>query len=218
MGGFCGYLATVAGLTGGADAAYIYEEKFNIKDLNQDVIAMAAKMSEGVERGLIIRNENANGNYNTEFIFRLFSEEGKGLFSCRSNILGMCFLLFLLIDFQILRRIYNIKFNILSLLLNILLLLLLSFYVFSGHMQQGGSPTPFDRNLGTKMGAKAVEWFSDQLRKCTSPDGKTVTTAADSAVMLGIIRRQYRYTPFTELIEVTDFEYVFYFELSNESL
>ncbi|XP_018059522.1 PREDICTED: ATP-dependent 6-phosphofructokinase isoform X5 [Atta colombica] len=163
MGGFCGYLATVAGLAGGADAAYIYEEKFNIKDLNQDVIAMAAKMSEGVERGLIIRNENANENYNTEFTFRLFSEEGKGLFSCRRNILG--------------------------------------------HMQQGGSPTPFDRNLGTKMGSKAVEWFSDKLRKCTSPDGKTFTTAADSAVMLGIVRRQYRYTPFTELIEVTDFEH-----------
>lgn len=91
MGGFCGYLATVAGLAGGADAAYIYEEKFNIKDLNQDVIAMAAKMSEGVERGLIIRNENANENYNTEFMFRLFSEEGKGLFSCRRNILGTHF-------------------------------------------------------------------------------------------------------------------------------
>ncbi|XP_020293410.1 ATP-dependent 6-phosphofructokinase isoform X4 [Pseudomyrmex gracilis] len=163
MGGYCGYLATVAGLAGGADAAYIYEEKFNIKDLNQDVIAMAGKMSEGVERGLIIRNENANENYNTEFMFRLFSEEGKGLFSCRRNILG--------------------------------------------HMQQGGSPTPFDRNLGTKMGAKAVEWLSDQLRKCTSLDGKTLTTTADSAVMLGIIRRQYRFTPFTELIEVTDFEH-----------
>ncbi|XP_011171288.1 ATP-dependent 6-phosphofructokinase isoform X1 [Solenopsis invicta] len=163
MGGYCGYLATIAGLAGGADAAYIYEEKFNIKDLNQDVIAMAAKMSEGVERGLIIRNENANENYNTEFMFRLFSEEGKGLFSCRRNILG--------------------------------------------HMQQGGSPTPFDRNLGTKMGSKAVEWFSDQLRKCTSPEGKTFTTAADSAVMLGIVRRQYRYTPFMELMEVTDFEH-----------
>ena len=31
MGGYCGYLATVAGLAGGADSAYIYEEKFNIK-------------------------------------------------------------------------------------------------------------------------------------------------------------------------------------------
>ena len=33
MGGYCGYLATMAGLAAGADAAYIYEDKFNIKDL-----------------------------------------------------------------------------------------------------------------------------------------------------------------------------------------
>lgn len=33
MGGYCGYLATTAGLAGGADAAYIYEEPFNIHDL-----------------------------------------------------------------------------------------------------------------------------------------------------------------------------------------
>lgn len=33
MGGYCGYLATMAGLAAGADAAYIFEEKFNIKDL-----------------------------------------------------------------------------------------------------------------------------------------------------------------------------------------
>ncbi|XP_014608565.1 PREDICTED: ATP-dependent 6-phosphofructokinase isoform X4 [Polistes canadensis] len=163
MGGYCGYLATVAGLAGGADAAYIFEEKFNIKDLNQDVIAMAAKMSEGVQRGLILRNENANLNYNTDFMQRLFSEEGKGLFSCRMNIIG--------------------------------------------HMQQGGSPTPFDRNLGTKMGAKAVEWFSEQFKKCTNAEGRTYTTDSTSAVMLGIVRRQYRFTPFTELIEVTDFDH-----------
>ncbi|XP_043592090.1 ATP-dependent 6-phosphofructokinase isoform X2 [Bombus pyrosoma] len=163
MGGYCGYLATVAGLAGGADAAYIFEEKFNIKDLNQDVIAMAAKMSEGVQRGLILRNENANLNYNTDFMQRLFSEEGKGLFSCRMNIIG--------------------------------------------HMQQGGSPTPFDRNLGTKMGSKAVEWFSEQLKKYSNNGNKITTMDADSAVMIGIVRRQYRFTPFTELIEVTDFEH-----------
>lgn len=33
MGGYCGYLATVAGLAAGADAAYIYEEPFDIRDL-----------------------------------------------------------------------------------------------------------------------------------------------------------------------------------------
>ncbi|KAK7069806.1 hypothetical protein SK128_026059 [Halocaridina rubra] len=31
MGGYCGYLATLAGLAGGADAAYIYEEQFGIQ-------------------------------------------------------------------------------------------------------------------------------------------------------------------------------------------
>ncbi|XP_058792570.1 ATP-dependent 6-phosphofructokinase isoform X2 [Phymastichus coffea] len=163
MGGYCGYLATLAGLAGGADAAYIFEEKFNIKDLNQDIIAMAAKMSEGVQRGLILRNESSNQNYNAEFMHRLFSEEGKGLFSCRMNIIG--------------------------------------------HMQQGGSPTPFDRNLGTKMGAKAVEWFTNQLKKDALPDGTSVSTTPESAVMLGIVRRQYRYTPFIKLIDVTDFEH-----------
>jgi len=33
MGGYCGYLATMSGLAGGADAAYIYEEPFTIEDL-----------------------------------------------------------------------------------------------------------------------------------------------------------------------------------------
>lgn len=33
MGGYCGYLATMAGLAAGADAAYIYEDPFNIHDL-----------------------------------------------------------------------------------------------------------------------------------------------------------------------------------------
>ena len=33
MGGYCGYLATMSALAGGADAAYIYEEPFTIHDL-----------------------------------------------------------------------------------------------------------------------------------------------------------------------------------------
>lgn len=45
----------ILGLAGGADAAYIYEEKFSIKDLQQDVYHMASKMAEGVQRGLILR-------------------------------------------------------------------------------------------------------------------------------------------------------------------
>lgn len=33
MGGFCGYLATCTGIAVGADAAYIFEDPFNIHDL-----------------------------------------------------------------------------------------------------------------------------------------------------------------------------------------
>ena len=56
MGGYCGYLATMAGLAGGADAAYIYEEPANIDVLVQDVKHLASKMaSGGISRGLVLR-------------------------------------------------------------------------------------------------------------------------------------------------------------------
>lgn len=37
MGGFCGYLATVSALASGADNAYIFEEKFTVDDIKEDV-------------------------------------------------------------------------------------------------------------------------------------------------------------------------------------
>ncbi|XP_059350170.1 ATP-dependent 6-phosphofructokinase-like isoform X2 [Daphnia carinata] len=164
MGGFCGYLATLAGVAGGADAAYIYEEPFNVQNLKMDVEHMKSKMSmEGVERGLVLRNEKANENYTTDFIYKLFSEEGKGVFSARMNVLG--------------------------------------------HMQQGGSPTPFDRNMGTKLAAKAVEWMVEQLTQATQPDGTVCANKPDSAVMLGIVKRYYAYTPVQELKAQTDFKH-----------
>ncbi|CAH2102526.1 unnamed protein product [Euphydryas editha] len=154
MGGYCGYLATLAGLAGGADAAYIYEEKFSIKDLQQDVYHMASKMTGGIQRGLILRNEKANDNYNTDFIYRLYSEEGKGLFTARMNVLG--------------------------------------------HMQQGGSPTPFDRNMGTKTAAKCLHWLVENIQKGPA-------TGPDSACLLGVVKRQYKFTPLEELKSQTNF-------------
>jgi len=41
---------------------------------------------------LFFRNEKCSENYNTDFIFRLYTEEGKGLFSTRMNVLGKKFL------------------------------------------------------------------------------------------------------------------------------
>ncbi|KAM3871823.1 phosphofructokinase, muscle a isoform 2-T2 [Diretmus argenteus] len=162
MGGYCGYLATMAGLAAGADAAYIYEEKFGIRDLETNVEHLVEKMKTTVKRGLILRNENCNANYTTDFIFNLYSEEGKGIFDCRKNVLG--------------------------------------------HMQQGGTPTPFDRNFGTKMGAKSVLWLTEKLKDCYR-HGRIFANTPDSACVLGMRKRSLIFQPLAELKEETDFEH-----------
>lgn len=74
-------------------------------------------------------------------------------------------------------------------------------------MQQGGSPTPFDRNLGTKLAAKAVDWMVEKLCESVQPDGSICAKTPDSAVMLGIVKRHYSYTPVQELRSQTDFKH-----------
>lgn len=111
----------------------------------------------------------ANENYTTDFIYRLYSEEGKDIFTTRMNILG--------------------------------------------HMQQGGSPSPFDRNFGTKFAAKAADWLLSQLKLHTQPDCSVVCSTPETAVLLGLVRRQYRFTPIQKLKRETDFKYVLIFFL-----
>ena len=79
MGGYCGYLTSLAGLAAGVDAAYIYEEKFTIRDLMEDLEIVIRKMNHHhIERGMILRNEKANEAYDTDFVNALYCEEGKG--------------------------------------------------------------------------------------------------------------------------------------------
>lgn len=74
-------------------------------------------------------------------------------------------------------------------------------------MQQGGSPSPFDRNMGTKLAARAVEWMVEKLCQSVRPDGTVCADQPNSAVMLGIVKRHYCYTPVQELREDTDFKH-----------
>uniref|UniRef100_A0A4W5RC30 6-phosphofructokinase n=1 Tax=Hucho hucho TaxID=62062 RepID=A0A4W5RC30_9TELE len=162
MGGYCGYLATMAALSSGADDAYIYEEPFHIRDLELNVEHLIEKMKTSVKRGLILRNSNANENYTTQFLYNLYSEEGKGTFDCRMNVLG--------------------------------------------HMQQGGTPTPFDRNFGTKMGSKSVLWLTDKLKECYR-HGRIFANMPDSACVLGMKKRSLVFQPLASLKDDTDFEH-----------
>ena len=45
-------------------------------------------MKTSIQRGLVLRNESCSVNYTTDFIYQLYSEEGKGVFDCRKNVLG----------------------------------------------------------------------------------------------------------------------------------
>ncbi|XP_012864831.1 PREDICTED: ATP-dependent 6-phosphofructokinase, platelet type [Dipodomys ordii] len=161
MGGFCGYLANMGGLAAGADAAYIYEEPFDIRDLQSNVEHLTEKMKTTIQRGLVLRNESCNVNYTTDFIYQLYSEEGKGVFDCRKNVLG--------------------------------------------HMQQGGSPSPFDRNFGTKISARAMEWITVKLKESAGKGKKF--TSDDSICVLGICKRNLVFQPVAELRQKTDFEH-----------
>ncbi|KAG8129614.1 putative ATP-dependent 6-phosphofructokinase protein [Naja naja] len=139
----------------GADTALNTITAVNVEHLTE-------KMKTTVKRGLILRNEKCNEHYTTDFIYNLYSEEGKGVFDTRKNVLG--------------------------------------------HMQQGGSPTPFDRNFGTKMGAKAVAWMSGKIKEC-SRHGRIFANTADSACLLGMRRRALVFQPIADLKEETDFEH-----------
>ena len=72
-----------------------------------------------------------------------------------------------------------------------------------GHMQQGGSPSPFDRNFGTKMGVKVYNWLIEQLSL-----ERTITAAEiDTACILGLRSRVYQFQSVEKLKEETDFQY-----------
>ncbi|XP_074768040.1 ATP-dependent 6-phosphofructokinase, liver type isoform X4 [Athene noctua] len=162
MGGYCGYLSTVTGIAVGADAAYVYEDPFTIHDLKANVEHLTDKMKTDIQRGLVLRNEKCHEHYTTEFLYNLYSSEGKGIFDCRINVLG--------------------------------------------HLQQGGAPTPFDRNYGTKLGVKAVLWMSEKLEEVYCK-GRVFANSDDSACVIGLRKKVVAFSPVTELKKVTDFEH-----------
>jgi 6-phosphofructokinase 1 len=88
MGGYCGYLATMGGLSGGAVRVYSHEEGVTLKDLSADVDKMVASFRAGQRLFLIVRNEKANEMYSTDFLCRLFEQESEGLFDAREVVLG----------------------------------------------------------------------------------------------------------------------------------
>jgi 6-phosphofructokinase 1 len=119
MGGPCGYLALMGGLSGGAVQVYLHEEGITIKDLASDIERMVESFRTGQRIFLMVMNEKASPMYTSEFLCRLFEQESQGLFDAREVVLGQT--------------------------------------------QQGGSPSPFDRILATRLAAHSMDWLRDQI-------------------------------------------------------
>ena len=119
MGRKCGYLTLMAGLAAGAERVYLHEEGITMERLADDVAHMRAAFDAGKRLYLTLRNERANEHYTTDFIARLFEEEGHGLYDVRTAVLG--------------------------------------------HLQQGGSPSAFDRILAARLVEGGIRDIVEQL-------------------------------------------------------
>ncbi|XP_045668928.1 ATP-dependent 6-phosphofructokinase, platelet type isoform X2 [Ursus americanus] len=152
--------ATVSNNVPGSDFSIGADTALNtITDSN--VEHLTEKMKTTIQRGLVLRNESCSENYTTDFIYQLYSEEGKGVFDCRKNVLG--------------------------------------------HMQQGGAPSPFDRNFGTKISARAMQWISTKLKEASGKGRRFMSD--DSICVLGISKRNLLFRPVAQLRKETDFEH-----------
>uniref|UniRef100_A0A8B9KQY2 ATP-dependent 6-phosphofructokinase, liver type-like n=1 Tax=Astyanax mexicanus TaxID=7994 RepID=A0A8B9KQY2_ASTMX len=141
MGGYCGYLATTTGIAVGADAAYIYEDPFDIHELKVRYITV---------------------NLCNKFIFTPFPLTDKCRASDREDE--------------------------------------------EGHPEGSGAPSPFDRNFGTKLGVRAVQWLTEKMTD-TYRQGRVFANSPDTVCVVGLNKKALTYCPVTEVKKQTDFEH-----------
>ncbi|CAG8436091.1 756_t:CDS:10 [Ambispora gerdemannii] len=86
QGGNCGYLAV------GATSTYIPEEGVSLKTLQADINHLTRRFGEDKKRTssgrLILRNERVSDTYTTSLTADIIQTEGRGLFDCRTCVLG----------------------------------------------------------------------------------------------------------------------------------
>ncbi|MBD3690142.1 6-phosphofructokinase [Nanchangia anserum] len=88
MGRHCGYLALMAGLASGAEMVYLDEFPPSLEDIAAHARQMVRSFENDRRLFLVVRNEEAGGNYDREFVADVFAQEGQGLFDVRHAALG----------------------------------------------------------------------------------------------------------------------------------
>lgn len=152
MGRWCGYLALMGGLAGGAERIYLHEEGVSLDRLNDDVQWLHRSFAAGRTLFLAVRNERANENYTTDVIASILEEEGRGLYDVRRAVIG--------------------------------------------HQQQGGTPSPFDRLLATRLVGHGLDRIAEQL-----------DAGADGSYLVGLTESRVTDVPLAAMMDLMDSEF-----------
>ncbi|HOA87783.1 MAG TPA: 6-phosphofructokinase [Propioniciclava tarda] len=88
MGRYCGYLALMSGLAGGAERVYLHEDGITLARLNADTDWLARSFATGRKLALVVRNENANPLYTTDVVTRIFEQESCHRYDVRQTVVG----------------------------------------------------------------------------------------------------------------------------------
>lgn len=92
QGGRSGYVATMAGLSIGALAVYIPEERIDIHMIARDIDYLRESFAndKGASRAgkIILRNEKASTTYTTQVIADMIAEEARGRFEAKAAVPG----------------------------------------------------------------------------------------------------------------------------------
>ena len=89
MGRYCGYLALMSGIATGAEFVYLHETGITLDMMQHDLKLLCESFHKQERKvALMIRNENANKTYTTDFMCALYEEEGGDLFDVRRTVLG----------------------------------------------------------------------------------------------------------------------------------
>ncbi len=88
MGRRCGYLTFMAGLSSGAEFAYLNEEQLTLSKLDEDSRRLRASFEKGRRLFLAVVNEGASKYFDREFLAHTFESVGEGLYDVRHEALG----------------------------------------------------------------------------------------------------------------------------------
>ncbi|ODV63601.1 6-phosphofructokinase subunit alpha [Ascoidea rubescens DSM 1968] len=92
QGGYCGYVASYAGLVTGALAVYLPEKDVNLRSIQEDIDLLKAnyKRDRGENRAgkILIRNEKCSKIFTTDLITDIIMESAHGSFESRCAIPG----------------------------------------------------------------------------------------------------------------------------------